>query len=177
MDTFDASAIVIPTPDTATISRLPNTPATSTTVLFAGGASIAGTRELSANMVDFRVGPYVDFELSKRIALSLHGGLAVVVISSEFRVNETATIAGRNPILAPGVVARPNFQGSSSETAAVVGGYVGLDGQVKLSEHWSAVAGVQFQYLQDFKQSLGGRQATLRLDQALFANLGLNYSF
>lgn len=177
VDTFDASAIVIPTPDTATISRLPNTPATSTTVLFAGGASIAGTRELSANMVDFRVGPYVDFELSKRIALSLHGGLAVAVISSEFRVNETATIAGRNPILAPGVVARPNFQGSSSETAAVVGGYVGLDGQVKLSERWSAVGGVQFQYLQDFKQSLGGRQATLRLDQALFANFGLNYSF
>lgn len=177
VDTFDGSAIVIPAPDTATISRLPNTPVASTTILFAGGASIAGNRELSANMLDFRIGPYVDFELGKRTSISLHGGLAVAMISSEYSVNETATIAGRNPVLAPGVIATPNFQGSSTETGLVAGGYVGLDCRVKLSDRWSAIGGMQFQYLQDFKQSLGGRQATLRLDQTVFATLGLSFAF
>ncbi len=177
VDTFDASAIVIPTPDTATISRLPNTPATSATFLFAGGATVPGLRELSANLVDFRFGPYVNFDLGKRVSLGLEVGAMATVISSDFRVNESATVAGRNPVLAPGVTAVQAFNGSSSETGVVGGGYAGLDLKVKLNDSWDLLGGVQFQYLQDFDQSLGGRQATLRLDQTIFATLGLSFKF
>lgn len=176
-DSFDGSAIVIPPPDTATVSRLPNAPAASVTTLFAGGATVPGLRELSANLVDFRFGPYVKFDLGKRVALSLEGGAMATVISSDFRVNESATVAGRNPILAPGVSAVQTFQGSSNETGVVGGGYVGLDCRVNLNDRWDLIGGVQCQYLQDFKQSLGGRQATLRLDQTVFATLGLSFSF
>ena len=177
VDTYDGSAIVIPAPDTATISRLPNTPATSATFLFAGGATVPGLREVSANMVDFRVGPYVSFDFGKSVALGLEVGVMATVISSDFKVNESATVTGRNPILAPGVTAVQTFNGNSSETGVVGGGYVGADIKVKLNDRWDLFGGVQYQYLQDFKQSLGGRQVTLRLDQTVFATAGLSYSF
>ena len=99
------------------------------------------------------------------------------MISSEFKVNESATVAGRNPVLAPGVTAVQTFNGTANETGVVGGGYVGLDLKVKLNERWDITGGVQYQYLQDFKQSLGGRQATLHLDQTVVASLGLNFSF
>jgi hypothetical protein len=177
VDTYDGSAIVIPAPDTATISRLPNAPATSGTFLFAGGATVPGLREISANLVDFRFGPYVNFDLGKRVSLGLEVGAMATVISSDFRVNESATVTGRNPILAPGVTAVQTFNGSSSETGVVAGGYVGADLKVKLNDRWDLFGGVQYQYLQDFKQSIGGRQATLRLDQTVFATAGLSFSF
>lgn len=176
-DSFDGSAIVIPPPDTATVSRLPNAPAASVTALFAGGATVPGLRELNANLVDFRFGPYVTFDIGKRISLTLEGGALATMISSDFKVNESATVAGRNPVLAPGVTAVQTFQGNSSETGVVGGGYLGLDCRVKLNERWDLLGGVQYQYLQDFKQSLGGREATLRLDQTVFATLGLSFKF
>lgn len=176
-DSFDGSAIVIPPPDTATVSRLPNAPAASVTALFAGGATVSGLRELSASLFDFRFGPYVTFDIGKRVSLTLEGGALATVISSDFKVNESATVAGRNPVLAPGVAAVQSFQGNSSDTGVVGGGYLGLDCRVKLNERWDLLGGVQYQYLQDFKQSLGSRQATLRLDQTVFATLGLSYKF
>lgn len=121
------------------------------TTLFAGGATVPGLRELSANLVDFRFGPYLKFDLGKRVALSLEGGAMATVISSDFRVNESATVAGRNPILAPGESAVQTFQASSNETGLVGGGYVGLDCRVNPNDRWDLIGSVQYRYLQDFK--------------------------
>jgi hypothetical protein len=157
--------------------RIDNAPTSSATATIVGGSAVGGLREIDANILDFRLGPYADFEIGKGVTLSLSAGGLGAFIDSEFSVNETTTITGIGPVLQPGVSATQTTTASSSESGFVFGGFAGLELGVQISPRTSIFAGAEYRYLQDFDQTLGARRATLHLDRALNANLGLSFSF
>jgi hypothetical protein len=132
------------------------------------GASITGERDFSANLFNFRFGPYVEIPLSKNIAFTLSGGFALVYVSSEFSFSETVTIPG---------VGSVEHHASGSGHEWLPGGYVAGNFSVALSDSWALVAGAQFEDVGRYTQTLSGKQATLDLSKSIFVTVGLSYSF
>ena len=108
-------------------------PSSSTTDITAD--SITG-RDFSADLYNFRLGPYVEIPLSKRIAFSLSGGFALMYVNSEFSYNETVTIPG---------LGSGEQQPSGFGNGWLAGGYVAGTFSVALTDAWSLVAGAQFE--------------------------------
>jgi hypothetical protein len=117
-----------------------------------------GNWSLDATLYDFRLGPTVGLDITRRLSLELGGGLAVGVVDSTFAVNETTAT-------------------STSSTACQVGAYAEAGLAYRVAKAASLFAGAQFQYLGDFNQSVGGRSAQLDLSQSIFCVLGLELHF
>jgi len=128
--------------------------------------SVTGQRNFEANVLGFRLGPYVEFALNDRIKLSLSGGFAVAGVNSDFDFNESVPI--------PGV---PTVNGSGSESDWLAGGYVAANATVKINENWEMFGGVQFQDLGKYSHRESGRAAVLDLSKATMVVVGANYSF
>lgn len=139
----------------------------SSTIVVAQDASISGQQDFSAGLFDFRFGPYVEVPISKSIAVTLGGGLALVYVSSDFSFNQTVTQGG----------ASASYTGSGSHSEWLAGGYVAANLSLALSERWALVAGAQFQDVGHYNQTVNGKEATLDLSKTIFATIGLSYSF
>jgi hypothetical protein len=132
--------------------------------------SITG-RDFSADLYNFRFGPYIEFPLSKRIAFTLSGGFALVYVSSEFSYNNrTVTTSGSRSV---DLQEQPTGAGNEW----LPGAYVAGTFSVALSDAWSIVAGAQFEGVGQYTQTLNGKQATLDLSKSIFVTVGLSYSF
>jgi outer membrane scaffolding protein for murein synthesis (MipA/OmpV family) len=57
------------------------------------------------------------------------------------------------------------------------GFYVGATASWQFSPHWSAVAAVQYQDLQDFNHSFGGRPVEVKLSESIFVTVGVGWNF
>jgi len=181
-DSFDATGAVIPVaPFTGTSAgphpRIDNAPTTSVIALFADGVTVGGLREIDANVVDFRLGPYWNVRVSDVAHLELSGGFLGAVVISEFSVNESTTVLGMSPTLQPGVLATQVSSESASDTGVLAGAFLGLNLQYQLMESTSLMFGAQYQYLPEFNQSLGARRATLEMDASIYVTAGLGFSF
>ena len=131
-------------------------------------SSISGQRSFNADLFGFRLGPCLEIPLSRKVSLTLDGGFALVYVNSDFSYNETVSI--------PGVGSVSNA-GSGSHSAWLPGGYVAVNISVALSKRWALVAGAQFEDVGRYTQNLNGKEAMLDLSNAIFATLGLSYSF
>ena len=128
-----------------------------------GAAIITGSREFDADLWTFRLGPYLELPLSRRVSLDFSGGLALAYVNSTFTFNQTVTIAGvgnAEPIrfrfaqrLAPGrLCGREPVRGPLRK--------VGAGGR-------RAIRGCRPVYT----QNLDGKLATLDLSKAIFVTL------
>lgn len=140
------------------------------------GVTIAGERKFQANVYGFRVGPYLEIPLSKKVALSLSGGLAVVSVSSQFSFNETVTIPGI-PISGPGQNNVATHSGSGSHSGLLFGGYASGSFSYAFNKAWSAALGAQYQNVGRLSQQVGSKQAELDLSKTIFVTVGVGYSF
>jgi hypothetical protein len=131
------------------------------------GESI-GSRHFDADVFSFRLGPSLEFPLSKKVTAGLSGGFALDYVDSDFSFNETVSI--------PGVGSVSNA-GSGSHSGWLPGGYVAGNLSVALSEKWALVAGAQFEDVGQYTQNLNGKLATLDLSKSIFVTIGLSYSF
>jgi hypothetical protein len=145
-----------------------SSPSSSTTDVLPDAASITGPRDFSADLFNFRLGPYVEIPLSKSIAFTLSGGFALMYVNSEFSFNETVTIPG---------VGSVEHQASGAGNGWLPGAYVAGNFSVALSDSWAFVAGAQFEDVGRYTQTLSGKQATLDLSKSIFVTVGLSYSF
>ena len=114
-------------------------------VIGSSPARSGGNWSLDATLYDFRLGPTIDLNITKRLSVELGGGLALGVVDSTFAVNETT---------------------STSSTGCQVGAYAEAGLAYRVCDAASLFAGAQFQYLGDFNQSVGGRSAQLDLSQS-----------
>jgi len=150
------------------------TPAGTSSETFAGAATITGERELDAQIFSFRLGPYLDLPLSRRWMVSVSAGLLVLDVLSEFTFNEVVSINPSDSLVAlPG----ESHHGSVTSSDLLVGGYASGNLSFALSEHVRLLAGAQFQTTDNFTQSVAGKSAVLNLGQAIFATIGVSYSF
>ncbi len=133
-----------------------------------GGATITGERALDADLFGFRLGPYLEIPIASRMALSFSGGLAVVVVSSDFRFHETVTIPGS------GSTSR---SGSGNDDAVLAGGYLSGNLSYALTDRVSLFGGVQYYVLGDQEQTANRKSATLDLGSSVGVLLGATFSF
>lgn len=128
--------------------------------------SVSGYHELDANVIGWRLGPYVEMPLGERGRLSLSGGLSLAYVMSDFDFSEsiTAPVSG-------------TVTGSGSDSDLLVGAYISGEAAYQLSEAWEVFGNVQFQYLDQYSQTVNGRTAVLDMTKSLFVSVGLSYSF
>jgi hypothetical protein len=134
-----------------------------------GGSTITGRRTLDASLYGLRLGPYLELPLSKRFAVSLSGGLALVYVDSDFQYSETVALNG--------VGWAQSRAGGSSRGELLVGGQVAGTISYAFSRSLSTFASAQFQDVGRFTQSVGGKTAELDLQAGVFVLLGLSCSF
>jgi hypothetical protein len=132
-----------------------------------GAATITGNRSLDASLYDFRLGPAVSLDITRRLSVELGGGLAFGVVDGTFAFNETTTTAS-------GAI---SSSGSASRTGCLVGAYAEAGLAYRVCRAVSLFGGAQFQYLGDFNQSVAGHSAQLDLGQSVFCVLGLRLHF
>lgn len=136
--------------------------------IISGGAVVTGSREFEANLYGFRLGPYVELPLGKRVALNFSGGLALAYVESDFSFNETVSIAG---------VGSQTRSGSGSHSGWMAGGYGAVNCSITFAESWAAFAGAQFMDVGQYRHSVSGKEAVLDLRQTIFATFGISHSF
>jgi hypothetical protein len=147
-----------------------NVPRISTTTAVIPDASVFSQDHFDANLWGIRLGPYVEFPFGKKdqFTLSLSAGLAVGLLDANDSWKQTVTIPGNPTVIS---------SGGGSDFNLLWGGYVGLDADYQLGEHWGISGGVQFQDLGNYSHSFGGREVDLDLSRSLFFLVGVSYSF
>lgn len=136
-----------------------------------GGVIVSGKRQYEADLWGFRLGPYLEFPICKRVTMSLVGGLAVAIIDGEAAWQEQITI----PINQGAWVA--SGSGSGSDAEVLWGFYAGANLAYQLSERWSATVGAQYQNLGKYQHAFGGREVEVDLSRSVFLVFGLSYKF
>ncbi len=150
--------LIIDEPASRTVDQLP------------GGTAIAGERTLKASVKGLRFGPYLEAPLGKRWAVSLSGGLALAAVDTDFRFNESVTIAD-----VPGTTV--SHVGLTSHSDWMVGWYAAGTASYALSDSLDLFASVQYQDVGLYKQSANLKQAELDLSGNVFLSLGVSFSF
>ena len=145
-----------------------NVPPINSTTALVPGASFLAQQHFDANLWGFRLGPYIEYPLSKKWSLHLSGGLAVGLLDAEASWKETLNLPSQNPI---------TVAGGGSDTSLLWGYYIGLEAAYQINKDWGVAGGVQFQDLGTYSHNFGGRVAELDLSQSIFIHVGVSYSF
>jgi len=132
------------------------------------GATLFTHDDFSADIWGFRVGPYMELPLSRRIELRLSGGFAAGLIYGDDTWRQVLTPSGGPAIMATG---------GGTKFGVLWGGYVSVNGTYQFNERWGVAVGAQFQDLGRFTHSFQGRVVDLDLSQSLFVEAGISYNF
>jgi len=153
----------------ATLSDAPSARSTSSV----SGTS-GGERNFEANVIGWRLGPYVDFPVATNLSFSISGGFSLVGVISDYRYDETVTY--NDPGSAFDNLEVP-IRGSGTHGGVLAGAYVGGAFHLVLEKGWTAFGGVQFQYAGTYTHREGVSSAKLDLGKSLFVSIGSSYSF
>jgi hypothetical protein len=134
-----------------------------------GGTLVDGERAFEADVYGFRVGPYAAFPLSRRLSVSLSGGLAAAYIDS--------TLSGSQSVQIPGAGSTPWVSGSDSANDWQLGAYAAARLSYAFSRRVDAAVGVQYQYLGTYNHKAGGWEAEVDLGESIFVTVGVGISF
>ena len=137
----------------------------------------AGTRDLETDIIGFRVGPYLEYDLSDSVSLTFSGGGVGAVINSEFQYTESTTIPGMGPALQPGVSATQVTSASVSDSEFKGGAYAELSVRARLTDRLDATLGAQYQYTGRFGQTVDTHTASLNLEQSIGVFGGISFKF
>jgi len=147
-----------------------NVPAISSVGVAVPGATFLIQQKFDANLWGFRLGPYVEMPLTRRLSLHLSGGLAVGLLDGNMHWNETFTMPNDG-----GSVSR---SGGGDDTEPLWGFYANLQAQYQFNDRWGLEAGVQFQDLGTYDHTFGGgRTAEVDLSKSIFLHAGVSISF
>jgi hypothetical protein len=136
--------------------------------------SVAATSAVDATidslLVGLKAGPFIEMPLSERLQLNLSAGIAALAAFNDFDFTETVSLSG----IPSAALERT---GEESDTSFVVGAYVEASVAYAVTEFLSLYVGGQYQYLGDVEVSGGGKEATLQMNNAFEAVIGLRTSF
>jgi hypothetical protein len=168
--TFNVGNVVIPqapyfgNPSGSSVV-IPDTASATNQTLTAG--TVTGTHALNVMLYTLRLGPTLDWDLSKHVGLSLGAGPAVGIVSGDYKYNEVITASGVSA----------NNSGRIGGTDFVYGGYVNAMVMYHVVDHGDIYAGVQFMPMSNATISGGGREGQLNLEGQLYFSVGLNCPF
>jgi opacity protein-like surface antigen len=137
-------------------------PAGATTMM----ATVSGSRKFEANIIGFRLGPYLEVPLGQGLMLTVSGGLSLADVNSDFKFNETVAFPGVAPVA-----------GSGSHDEWLLGWHLAGNLSYQLNEAWGLFGGVQYQDVGKYSHKESGREAVLDLSKTMFVVIGASYSF
>lgn len=146
-----------------------NDPPVSSVSTLASGGDFLVQQHFDANLWGFRIGPYIEMPLTRRLSLHLSGGLAVGLLDGEASFHQT--------LILPNNAASFTSQSGGSDTELLWGYYVGLQAEYQFNHRWGVEAGVQFQDLGLYDHNFNGRTVELDLSKSLFVHAGVSFSF
>lgn len=144
-------------------------PASRQSATVAGAAATTGWRQISASLFAWKLGPWLELPLGRRLWLGAGGGLALAYVESEFSFDETTTVRG--------VGGSYRTAAAGSDAGLQVGAYAQAGLGVRLSERWSLFALGEYQYLDEFTQEVAAHKATLDLGAVWSLQAGVGFSF
>jgi opacity protein-like surface antigen len=148
---------------------LGSSPVNSFTTLSPGNYNLQGHYDLNAYLWGFRLGPYLESPLTKKLSLHVSAGLSVAFLDSTCRWSEMLTPPGGGT---------PAFNsGGGGFSKWMAGYYVSADATYQINKRWGLDLGVQYQDVGRFSHNFGGRSAELDLSKSVFVQLGVSYSF
>ena len=121
-----------------------------------------------ASVYGLKLGPYFEFPLAKRLSGTLNGGLALLFADSDFRVQQSVTLAGLGT--AASSLGRSDF-------GVLVGGYVGGRLSYAVSDSVNLFTGLEYQNAGRYSRSVGDKRANIEFGNSLFVTFGCSYSF
>ncbi len=139
---------------------------TRSTVTQAATSQFAG--DIDATMIGFRIGPWIEIPLTRKLSLSMGFGLSAVHVDGSFSFAEQVSVAGVPQAVVSGKVDRADWKS---------GFYVDTRLHWNLNPEWSVFAGLQYQHLGTFKIDALGRQGRIGLESALGITAGVGFSF
>jgi hypothetical protein len=147
-----------------------DSPSRSQTIISSGpgSATISGQRTLDVNVLSLRLGPYLEIPLTKRLAFSLSGGLALAEVNSDFKFQESASIAG---------LGTESTVGGGSHSDLLAGGYLAGNLSWALNRSVNLLAGAQYMNVGNYSHVLGGKKAEINFGNSILVTFGLGYSF
>jgi len=133
-----------------------------------GSATLTSDQKLSGDLFNFRLGPFVEWEVTPKLSVSASAGLTLAPTKLEYDYSETATL-----------VSGPSFasSGHASTTKLLYGGYVDARLRYDFNESWGAYVGAQFQSLNSMEQSAGGRSAKFDPGATIALSTGITWQF
>jgi hypothetical protein len=123
--------------------------------------TVSVSSRLDGSLYGFRLGPYLSVPLGSRVDLVLSGGLALAVVDSEYSFTQAGLVNS----------------GRGSATDLLPGGYLGVTLNCRLSRGLSLFAGVQYQNVGRFCQTVADKRAEIDLAASYFISAGLTFSF
>lgn len=138
------------------------------TATLPGGALTTGTRQLDASLWAFKLGPWLEIPLCRRVSAQFGGGFALGLVDASFRFDESTTIAGAG-------AARQT--GSDSEAAFLLGGYVEGQLNTHLTENLDFVFGAGLLALDSYQENLASRPVRLDFGTSWNLQAGFSLSF
>jgi hypothetical protein len=129
---------------------------------------VSMTARLDAPVYGFRLGPFLEVPVYKRASALFSAGFALAIVDAEFKYQQTAAVPGG------GILQQ---SGKQSRTETMPGGYVAASLLCRVTDLISLSAGVQYQNVGTFTQSIGDKQAKLDLSESIFVTAGLAFRF
>jgi hypothetical protein len=133
-----------------------------------GPGTAGGVRELSANLYGFRIGPYFEFPVAKRLSVSTGVGLALAFVQSDFRFDETVLPTAGAAVLR---------SAKASHDELLPGLYVTANLSYQINKSWNAFVGAQYSYLGNFNQTLSDKEVRIDLGKSIALTAGVGFSF
>ena len=149
------------------------TPTTGQSSIVPNAVLVSGSREVDADIFGFRLGPYLELPITKKLSASISAGGALVLVHDHVSWSEQLAV---NTAAVNGYwTGQSSVSGDSVGVTA--GFYAGLDVNYLLSKNWTVFAGARFQDAGTYTHHLGDGEMDLNLGQTFSLELGLGYSF
>jgi hypothetical protein len=145
-----------------------STPVNSFTTM-SGNVNLQGRYDLNAYLWGFRLGPYLESPITKKLSLHVSGGLSVGIVDATAYWSETLIPSGGGT--------PATTYGGGGDTQVMWGYYLSADATYQINDRWGLDLGVQYQDIGRYRHNFGGRTAELDLSQSIFVQLGVSYSF
>lgn len=130
--------------------------------------TITGARKLDAIIYLIRLGPYVEFPLTEKIALFVNAGLNLAIGDTTFTYTETVAYNGAT---------RAVRSASGSQLDVLVGAYAGGGLSYAINEKWGVFAGAQFQTAGRSFNNQGGKESVLDMGATVVVTVGVSRSW
>lgn len=131
-------------------------------------AWVEGDQSVEADFFIFRLGPYVETDLTDRLSAAIGAGALVNFVNADLAYRESIFIPGVGGI---------DRQASSSESDVLFGGYGDARLQYRLFENFSIFANGQVNFSSSLDARVGTKDVTLDFGTVYFAGIGAALSF